>query len=134
MKMKIMRWLCPGNWFTFLFSLQIISGLRHAKRERERELPIHLKPIAPQHQCRQHPSTGVAIQIAPQHWCRHLDRHHPRLIHPKLISSASTLPISFSFLTQCSSTPSISSSQSHRTNDLVISISSPMTNLVAHGP
>ena len=57
-----------------------------------------------------HRRDRTTIEIAPQHWHRHLDRHHPRLIHPKSISSAPTLPISFSFSTQSSLTPSISSS------------------------
>ena len=53
--------------------------------------------------------------------------HHRRPIHPKPISSASSLPISFSFSTQSSSASPISSSRSHRINDLVVSILSPMT-------
>ena len=39
-------------------------------------------------------------------------------------SSTSSLPISFSFSTQSSLAPLISSSQSHRTNDLIVSVSS----------
>jgi len=90
---------------------------RRIKRERERE-----REIAP------HPRhVDAATKIAPQHRRCHLDRHHP-----KPISLALALPISFSFSTQSSSAPPISSSQSHCTNDLIILISSPMTDLIAH--
>ena len=107
----------------FYFHFKPFTGLKHAKRERER------REIALQHPgaMRSRHRVRTTIKIAPQHWCCHLDRHHPRSIHLKPISSAPTLPISFSFSTQSSPVLPISSSRSHRTNDLVISISSPMT-------
>ena len=86
--------LWPGNNFTFLFSLQTISGLdKQRERERERkkrELPIHL--IAPQHR-RSHISrttteiaspskTDPPRSIAPHQRPIHRRSHHPRPIAP----------------------------------------------------
>ena len=50
--------------------------------------------------------------------------HEPRVTPCQSHRQVASLPISFSFSTQSSSAPLISSSRSHRTNDLVVSISS----------
>ena len=101
----------PEIGLHFYFHYKPFPGLRRAKRERKKtELPIHPKPIAPQH--RRCHLDRTTTKIAPQTNCTPpRSHHHRRLIHPKSISSAPSLPMT----------------------DLV-SISSPMTDLVAHDP
>ena len=113
-------WLWPGNWFTFLFSLQTISGSQMRKeREREREERVTDPPkidrtLAPAPPSRSH---------------HHRDRtpprlhHHWRLICPKSISLALLLPMANLITLSISSLPMI---------DLVSISSLPMTDLVAH--
>ena len=81
---------------------------RRAKRERESELD---RAPTPDTSVRLH-RLNRPTEIVPQHWCRHLDLHHPRPISfsTQSLSASSFL---FSFSTQSSSTPPISSSQSH---------------------
>ena len=124
-------WLWPGNWFTFLFSLQTIFGSQmHRERERERERvtdpPKIDRTLAPAPPSRSH---------------HHRDRtpprlhHHWRLIRPKPISLALLLPMANLITLSISSLPMIDlvSISSLPMTDLV-SISSPMTDLVAHDP
>ena len=110
----------PEKCLLFYFQFKPFREMRR-ERERERE-----STPAPGSLCRRDRTT---TEIIPQHQRRHLDRHHLRPIHSKPISSVLTLPISFLFLfsTQNSLASLILLSRSHRTNDLVVSISSPMT-------
>ena len=84
----------PENGLHFYFHFESFPEMR---KERKREST----PTPASSFCRDRTTT----EIAPQHRHHHLDRHYPRPIHPKPISSASMLPISFSFSTQSSSAP-----------------------------
>ena len=85
--------LDPEIGLHFYFHYKPFPGLRRAKRERKKkELPIHPKPIAPQH--RRCHLDRTTTKIAPQTNCTPpRSHHHRRLIHPKSISSAPSLPM-----------------------------------------
>ena len=125
--------LWPGNWFTFLFSLQTISKSQTCK-ERERELPIHPKPIAPQHRRRHLDRTTT--EISPQtSLTPPRSHHHGWPIHPKPISSASSLPMTNLVAHDRSRRPLVVTHDRSRCPLYLISISSlPMTDLIAHDP
>ena len=111
----------PIKAFPFLFYLQItFETHRRVKRERERERRTHK---------RRHRRSG---KIEPQPQTQRRDRavefvapssQFASFSFSTQSSSGLLLSISFSFSTQSSSVPPISSSRSHRTNDLVVSIS-----------
>ena len=82
---------------------------KHRERERERERSQTQKT-----QDRRTTSEIVKPEIvAPR-------THEPRVTPCQSHRQVASLPISFSFSTQSSSAPLISSSRSHRTNDLVV--------------
>ena len=67
----------------------------HKERERERDRFTRSTDESHPAPVRSHPLSPLEV-----HQHRHLDRHHPRPIHPKLISS-STHPRPSSFTKQC---------------------------------
>ena len=132
--------LWPRKWFEVKIftsnNFQVRRAEREREREREREKSLWCRraqspDLAP-------PQTrrwDRAVEFAPPRSSHRDHRRHCSRSRPKVdrrcryrsrsrCSSAPLLPISFSFLTQSSSALPISSSRSHRTNDLVVSISS----------
>ena len=95
--------IMPLTWkmvYIFIFTSNYFQRCAKREREREREYPTLVS--SRRQDC-------TTTEIAPQHRRHHLDRYHP-----KPISSAPTLPISFLFSTQSSSPPPILSSRSRR--------------------
>ena len=128
--------LWPRKWFEVKIFTSNNFRVRCAKKEREREKSLRCRwtqspDLAP-------PQThrwDRAVEFAPSRSSHRDHRRHCSRSQPKVdqrcryrfcshCSSVLLLPISFLFLTQSSSALPISSSRSHRTNDLVVSISS----------
>ena len=132
-------WLCMENGFSEkefqltvklrpltwkIFSAKILPSnnfRRHAKRERERERTHTRKHTKRERErsrtqkIQDRRTTGEIIKP------EIVELKKPKIVAPSQSHRrVAPLPISFSFLTQSSSAPPISSSRSHHTNDLVI--------------